>query len=380
MNSARNCTKLYDKIAGNAGSPAKRQGLARLSHKPSQRFRVTCSAGEGPSSSSLSVLVRRKHTEVAETLEELGIEAVEERMQSAVASPSQPPFRVAQAISAPRLQGMPAVIVELARAPGQNTEGLLETARMLEKSGAEAIVLRTDGDDTPSGLLDLFEVCRSVRVPVLRKELVLHPIQVVESKEAGAAGVVGVITSVTGNGTPTLARFAAAIGEDAPGPRLSRAHPRPQPGGCCRIPSGPKAGVSLSAPVILYGPCIPHTLRLCLFGAKSMVVPPTLIPFLCPCCPTRIFCSSPPPLFSSCCTLERAKFFSSPRVGNICAKFRPFLRKDILHFLPEPGRPFEHRNLGADVTNSLRVAFGHSPCRGLIVFRPWKCLSKLSPL
>jgi len=216
MNSARNCTKLYDKIAGNAGSPAKRQGLARLSHKPSQRFRVTCSAGEGPSSSSLSVLVRRKHTEVAETLEELGIEAVEERMQSAVASPSQPPFRVAQAISAPRLQGMPAVIVELARAPGQNTEGLLETARMLEKSGAEAIVLRTDGDDTPSGLLDLFEVCRSVRVPVLRKELVLHPIQVVESKEAGAAGVVGVITSVTGNGTPTLARFAAAIGLDAP--------------------------------------------------------------------------------------------------------------------------------------------------------------------
>ncbi len=34
----------------------------------------------------------------------------------------------------------------------------------------------------------------------------------VETKEAGAAGVIGVITSVLGKGTPVLTQFAAAIG------------------------------------------------------------------------------------------------------------------------------------------------------------------------
>jgi len=36
--------------------------------------------------------------------------------------------------------------------------------------------------------------------------------EMVETKEAGAAGVIGVITSVLGKGTPVLTQFAAAIG------------------------------------------------------------------------------------------------------------------------------------------------------------------------
>ena len=45
----------------------------------------------------------------------------------------------------------------------------------------------------------------------------LHPLQVVDAKEAGCAGIVGVITSVTGGkGTPVLSSFAAALGLDAP--------------------------------------------------------------------------------------------------------------------------------------------------------------------
>jgi indole-3-glycerol phosphate synthase len=40
--------------------------------------------------------------------------------------------------------------------------------------------------------------------------------QVVETKEAGASGVLGVVTQVSGQGTPVLSAFAATLGMDAP--------------------------------------------------------------------------------------------------------------------------------------------------------------------
>ena len=41
-------------------------------------------------------------------------------------------------------------------------------------------------------------------------------LQVAEAKEAGAAGVIGVVAQVLGNGAPVMSSFAAAIGLDAP--------------------------------------------------------------------------------------------------------------------------------------------------------------------
>ena len=50
------------------------------------------------------------------------------------------------------------------------------------------------------------------------------PLQIVEAKEAGAAGVLGTIANVSGpRGAPVLSSYAAAIGLDCPvevGPRL----------------------------------------------------------------------------------------------------------------------------------------------------------------
>lgn len=40
--------------------------------------------------------------------------------------------------------------------------------------------------------------------------------QLVEAKEAGAAGVLGIVTQVSGQGTPVLSAFAATLGIDAP--------------------------------------------------------------------------------------------------------------------------------------------------------------------
>lgn len=45
---------------------------------------------------------------------------------------------------------------------------------------------------------------------------ILHPIQVVEAKEAGASGVLGCVAQVLTKGAPLLSGFAAAVGMDAP--------------------------------------------------------------------------------------------------------------------------------------------------------------------
>lgn len=42
---------------------------------------------------------------------------------------------------------------------------------------------------------------QAVDTPVLMRDWILHPLQIVDAREAGAAGVIGVITSVMGDGT-----------------------------------------------------------------------------------------------------------------------------------------------------------------------------------
>lgn len=109
--------------------------------RPASRRPVRCSAEGDGRTSSLEMLVKRKHKEVAGLLAELGDEGLEERMQSALQNPASPRFRAAQALSAPRLQGLPAVVLELARgpSPGQSTEQLVERALQFERSGPEAL-------------------------------------------------------------------------------------------------------------------------------------------------------------------------------------------------------------------------------------------------
>ena len=53
-------------------------------------------------------------------------------------------------------------------------------------------------------------------MPVLARDWVIHPLQLVEAKEAGAAGMLGVIGQVNGRGTAVLSSFGAALGLDVP--------------------------------------------------------------------------------------------------------------------------------------------------------------------
>ena len=73
----------------------------------------------------------------------------------------------------------PLLIAEVPkRSLDEPAERLAERAKLLEAAGAHALSVRTDADDTASGLADLFAVVRAVpRLPVLRRDWFIHPLQ-----------------------------------------------------------------------------------------------------------------------------------------------------------------------------------------------------------
>lgn len=165
----------------------------------------------------LEVSIKRKQKEIESALMELGDEGIEERLKSAVENPAPQPFRLSKMIVSATETGITPLLVEVCRpSPDSTSQDLANLAKQYVQGGANALVVRTDSSDTPEGLKDLFTVCQTCKVPVLRRDWMIHPLQIAEAKEAGAAGVLGVINQVNGRGTPVMSSFAAAIGMDAP--------------------------------------------------------------------------------------------------------------------------------------------------------------------
>ena len=78
---------------------------------------------------------------------------------------------------------MPVLIAEVARkSKDEAASQLAERARILQKAGVHAVCVRTDAEDTATGLSDLFAVVRAVpKMPVLRRDWFIHPLQVCTS-------------------------------------------------------------------------------------------------------------------------------------------------------------------------------------------------------
>jgi indole-3-glycerol phosphate synthase len=78
--------------------------------------------------------------------------------------------------------------MEIARPSSASpAEDLAKLAQQYVAYGADALAVRIDAEDTPEGLKDLYVVCQAVKVPVLARDWVIHPLQV--RGEAGAARV-----------------------------------------------------------------------------------------------------------------------------------------------------------------------------------------------
>ena len=77
------------------------------------------------------------------------------------------------------MAGRPVVAIELRKlSPAWASDDLADLAELCENGGADALVIPTDAEDTSTGLADLLAVCRRVRIPVARRDWILHPIQV----------------------------------------------------------------------------------------------------------------------------------------------------------------------------------------------------------
>ena len=113
---------------------------------------------------------------------------------------------------------VPAVVAEVKRAsPSQGAIADLDplaTARAYAAAGAAAVSVLTEPHRFGGRLAHLAAVSAHVAVPSLRKDFVVHPVQVEEAAAAGARAVL-LIVAVLGGATAAYLRYAHALGLDA---------------------------------------------------------------------------------------------------------------------------------------------------------------------
>ncbi len=113
----------------------------------------------------------------------------------------------------------PAIIAELKKA--SPSKGLLREdyrpavfARAYEQVGAAAISVLTDEDFFQGSLEDLAIVSRAVRIPVLRKDFILDPFQILEARAAGADAVLLIVAAHADKDLLDLGAEARRLGLD----------------------------------------------------------------------------------------------------------------------------------------------------------------------
>lgn len=124
-----------------------------------------------------------------------------------------------------RPDGRLAVIAEIKRrspSAGAIKEGIsaLEQARRYQAAGADALSVLTDEKYFGGRLDDLREVtahfaAHAPAKPCLRKDFLVHPIQVLQAREAGASAILIIVRALTDDDIATLFAAANAAGLDA---------------------------------------------------------------------------------------------------------------------------------------------------------------------
>lgn len=186
-----------------------------------QRGGRLCSQdGEERKETRLEVIIKKKKEKIQQILDDMGEEALDERLSSAtMAGPGANPYAFSQKISeVGMVEGRPLLIFEISRQDGAETsEKLAERAKAWVDSGADALCVRIDEESTPQGERDLFMVSKACpNVPIFCRDWFLHPLQIVDAKAAGCTGILGITASVLSKGSAVMSSFGAALGLDCP--------------------------------------------------------------------------------------------------------------------------------------------------------------------
>ena len=88
----------------------------------------------------------------------------------------------------------------------------VETARQYERGGAKAISVLTDETYFRGSVEILRRVRQQVSLPVLRKDFILHPLQVWESKQIGADAILLIVAILSAQELRELSRLAHQLG------------------------------------------------------------------------------------------------------------------------------------------------------------------------
>ncbi len=120
--------------------------------------------------------------------------------------------------------------------PGRDQVAL---ARDYEAGGAACISVLTDGPSFGGSLADMISVRDAIAIPVLRKDFMVDPIQIVEARAAGADAILIIMAAVD----DTLARELHATADELGMSVLLEAHDEGELGRALGLPS-PLIGVN----------------------------------------------------------------------------------------------------------------------------------------
>ena len=173
----------------------------------------------------LTEIMAHKRAEIAPLVRSVPLE---ELARLNAAQPKPPSF--ASALRRP--DGRMAVIAEIKRrspSAGAIKEGIsaLAQARSYQAAGADALSILTDQKFFGGDLADLREVTThfaatsptpgvslSNPLPCIRKDFMVHPIQVLQAREAGASAILIIVRALTDADIATLFAAAGAAGLD----------------------------------------------------------------------------------------------------------------------------------------------------------------------
>lgn len=169
-------------------------------------------------SDKLAEIMAWKRREIAASVRPV---ALAELAAADAALPRPPSFRAALR----RADGALAVIAEIKRrspSAGAIAAGVVaaEQALRYRAAGADAVSVLTDEKYFGGTLEDLAGVTETFRreppaVPCLRKDFMVHPIQVLQARAAGASAILIIVRALTDDEIRPLREAAAAAGLDA---------------------------------------------------------------------------------------------------------------------------------------------------------------------
>ena len=162
----------------------------------------------------LKKIVSRKQEEIAESINRVPIERMIE-----LAANADSPRRFYNALNSKVLKHQSGIIAEIKKA--SPSKGVLrenfdpvEIAQSYESGGATCLSILTDRDFFQGDPQYLIKARTAVSIPVIRKDFIIHPYQVYESRAIGADCILLIASCLEDDELKNLSDIATSLGMD----------------------------------------------------------------------------------------------------------------------------------------------------------------------